>query len=236
MNADETVSGLMARALLDGNVSTFYWEQQYGGTVEIIPFAVLVGAIDDRAAIVVLPLVESRSSEGCSSSSPADGSVGSWPSPPSPWRPCSQRRRCGSRTRAMLFYQPVIIAGLGALVLAEQLAEDDVDRRGRAWRWVGIGLLLGVGWWTSTQVVFFAIPAVVWLVLRRASTRGSALFAGGGLDRRSSTVARAQHPNRGRSLRELPGGSGSYVDHLVTRWRPVGRWHSGCDGRSTSVG
>ena len=111
VNADEAVTGLMARALLDGDFSTFYWQQQYGGTVEIIPFAALVAALGDRAAIVVLPVLESL--------------VIGW------LLFVVARRRLGGQlalatvalaavfpaasvwftTRAMLFYQPVIIAG-----------------------------------------------------------------------------------------------------------------------------
>ena len=61
-------------------------------------------------------------------------------------------------TRAMLFYQPTIIFGLGAIIAAEQLAEDEQSDRGPHVRWAVLGLLLGVGWWTSTQIVFFAVP------------------------------------------------------------------------------
>ncbi len=215
VNADEAVTGLMARALLDGNFSTFYWQQQYGGTVEIIPFAVLVAAIGDRAAIVVLPLLESL--------------IIGW------LLFVVARRRLGGQlalatvalaavfpaasvwftTRAMLFYQPVIIAGLGALVLAEQLAEDDVDTRGRVWRWIGLGFLLGVGWWASTQVLFFAIPVVVWLVVRRAVHSWSGpMSALGGFVVGASPWLLHNIRTEGGSLRDLPGGQGSYVDHL----------------------
>ena len=215
VNADEAVTGLMARALLDGDFSTFYWQQQYGGTVEIIPFAALVAALGDRAAIVVLPLLESL--------------VIGW------LLFVVARRRLGGQlalatvalaavfpaasvwftTRAMLFYQPVIIAGLGALVLAEQLAEDEVDRRGRAWRWVALGFLLGVGWWASTQVLFFAIPVVVWLVVRRGfrSWRGPVAAVGGFVVGAGPWLVHNLRTEGG-SLRDLPGGQGSYVDHL----------------------
>ena len=35
LDADEAVWGLMARHVLDGEVSTFYWGQPYGGTLEV---------------------------------------------------------------------------------------------------------------------------------------------------------------------------------------------------------
>ena len=36
IHADEAVSGLMARSLLDGDWSTFFWGQHYGGSVELL--------------------------------------------------------------------------------------------------------------------------------------------------------------------------------------------------------
>ncbi len=215
VNSDEAITGLMARALLDGDFSTFYWQQQYGGTIEVIPMAALVATIGDRAAIVVLPLLESL--------------VIGW------LLLVVARRRLGGQlalatvalasifpaasvwftTRTMLFYQPVIIAGLGALAVAEQLAEDDIDERGRTWRWVALGLLLGVGWWASTQVLFFAIPVVIWLAGRRAlrSWRGPLLAVAGFAVGASPWLLHNLRTRAG-SLRDLPGGQGSYVDHL----------------------
>ena len=70
----------------------------------------------------------------------------------------------------MLFYQPTIIFGLGAIIAAEQLTEDEPSDRGRTVRWAVLGLLLGRRWWTSTQIVFFAVPAIAWIVLKRAIT------------------------------------------------------------------
>ena len=36
LDADEAVWGLMARHVLDGELSTFYWGQTYGGTLEVL--------------------------------------------------------------------------------------------------------------------------------------------------------------------------------------------------------
>ena len=58
LNADEAVSGLMARALLKGDWSTFFWGQHYGGTVELLVLAPLLAVIGN-AALWILPALES---------------------------------------------------------------------------------------------------------------------------------------------------------------------------------
>ncbi|MGA1571438.1 MAG: hypothetical protein ACO38E_05825, partial [Ilumatobacteraceae bacterium] len=58
IHADEAVAGLMARDLLSGDWSTFFWGQQYGGTAELIFLAPAV-AIFGSSALAILPLVES---------------------------------------------------------------------------------------------------------------------------------------------------------------------------------
>ncbi len=215
LNSDETVSGLMARAFLDGEFTTFYWGQTYGGTIEIVPFAALTWLLGGDIAIVVLPLLESLTigvllfvlarrrlgplHAGCTV---ALASV----------FPASM---VWFTTRAMTFYQPVVIVGLGALVLAEQLAEDDLDQRRRRWRWAILGLALGIGWWSSTQIVFYAVPAVGWIIWHRAigSWRETIVAAAGFIVGAGPWLLQNLRTG-GRSLTGLPGGSGSYFDHL----------------------
>jgi hypothetical protein len=115
----------------------------------------------------------------------------------------------------MLFYQPAIVCGLVAILLAEQLADGGGTDRARRWRWVALGVAAGVGWWTSAQVLFFVVPAVWWVVTRRAvrSWRDAALAAAGAVAGAAPWVA-YNLVNAGRSLRELPEGEGTYVDHV----------------------
>ncbi len=219
LNADETLSGTMARALLDGHAATFYWGQNYGGTIELVPLAALIALLPDSLAIVALPMIESivigvllfliaRRRLGTVSAACTVALAGVL-SASSVW----------FSTRAMLFYQPTIIAGLGAIVVAEQLAEDRPTGRGRLVRWGLLGLLLGVGWWTSTQIVFFAVPALGWIVWKRTigDWRGPVVGVAGVIVG-SAPWLWQNLQTRGLSLRELPGGRGGYVDHLVTQW------------------
>ena len=219
LNADETLSGTMARALLHGNPSTFYWGQHYGGTIELFPFAALIAALPDSLAIVVLPILESaviavllyviaRRRLGGTAAA-ATVALASVLSASSVW----------FSTRAMLFYQPSMIAGLGAIIAAEQITEDQPSGRGRTVRWAILGLLIGVGWWTSTQIVFFAAPAIGWIAWKRAVSGWRNPLVG----LVAAVVGAAPWladnlRTRGSSLRDLPGGTGGYVDHLVAQW------------------
>ena len=196
LNADETLTGTMARALLHGNPSTFYWGQNYGGTIELFPFAALIAVLPDSLAIVALPILESvvvgvllfviaRRRLGTAAAACAVA-LASVLSASSVW----------FSTRAMLFYQPTMIAGLGAIIAAEQIAEDEPSERGRAVRWAILGVLVGVGWWTSTQIVFFADPGARMdrLEARRHRMARSADRRRRG-DRRRGAVAVAERPD-----------------------------------------
>ena len=57
IHADEAVSGLMARSLLDGDWSTFFWGQYYGGSVELLWLSPAMALVGD-AALGVIPIVE----------------------------------------------------------------------------------------------------------------------------------------------------------------------------------
>ncbi|HEY3484206.1 MAG TPA: glycosyltransferase family 39 protein [Ilumatobacteraceae bacterium] len=214
LNADEVVSGLMARALLDGDASAFFWGQSYGGAAEVVPMAIVMAVAGGSVAMTVIPLLEwaviavlvhrlARRRLEPAAALAVVGLVAVFPAS-AVW----------FSTRPMLFYQPVIICGLVALLLTERLAE-----RRRHWvEWVAFGVALGLGWWTSAQVAFFAVPAVYWLLTRRAvrSWRDAAAAVGG-------TVVGALPwlitRVRGTSGAALPEGDGSYADHLVAQLR-----------------
>ncbi len=59
LDSDEGVPGLMARHFLDGHFSTFYWGQQYGGSLEVLldAIAVFIGG-STRLALKAPPLLE----------------------------------------------------------------------------------------------------------------------------------------------------------------------------------
>ena len=55
-----------------------------------------------------------------------------------------------------------MIVGLSFLLVVLHL----IERPERWWGWAGLGLLGGLGWWTSPQILYFAVPGVIWLAFR----------------------------------------------------------------------
>ena len=69
---------------------------------------------------------------------------------------------------------------------------------------VVLGLAVGVGWWASPEIVYYAVPAGAWLVwcaLRRSSSRQGAVLAGAVTV--VAAVIAALQSNRDRILAEL---------------------------------
>jgi len=60
VNADEALVGLMALHLLDGEWSTFFWDQSYRGTIDVIRLAPVVARLGaTRVALQVIPMLQS---------------------------------------------------------------------------------------------------------------------------------------------------------------------------------
>ena len=159
INSDEAVTGLMARAILHGHVTAFYWGQSYGG---VEPFL-------DAAAFAVLP----KSGVTLHAVTAAIGVMGVmgvvmlW---------CSARQLLASRPLALsvaavsllfpTFTLLILTQAYGfrattyALSFALLLAALWVDRRPEGpWRWLNVGLVAGVGWWSSPEIVYLGIAA-----------------------------------------------------------------------------
>jgi Dolichyl-phosphate-mannose-protein mannosyltransferase len=162
-DSDEAVPGLMARHFLHGEFSTFYWGQAYGGTTEVALIAALFGVVG--SSVLALRLVPMTLY--------AVGAVLLWR--------IGRRtiREPGATVAALLFwiapayfvfrstretgYQgALLVLGLAALLFALRLAERPTRRNA-----VGLGLALGLGWWTSIQIALVGLPVLVWLGWRR---------------------------------------------------------------------
>jgi hypothetical protein len=62
-------------------------------------------------------------------------------------------------TKERGFYWLCIILGLWFLITVLRLVQDPERRRD----WVVLGLVGGVGWWTSPQILYFVVPGLLWL-------------------------------------------------------------------------
>ena len=181
LDSDEAVPGLMARHFLHGDLSTFYWGQNYGGTVEIalLALAFLVGganvamlrlvpiALYAVAALLVWRI--GRRTIGEPSASVAALLVWLWPAY-FVWR----------STREYGYYGVLLICGLAVVLFALRLKE-----RPNAPDAVALGAALGLGWWSSPQIALVAVPVLAWLVWRRGpvvrylpAVAGAAVVAG----------------------------------------------------------
>lgn len=207
IHADEAVSGLMARSLLDGDWSTFFWGQHYGGSIELLWLSPAMALVGD-AALVVIPIVEAivlcilvwrYCSHFVSKSDAVLAASLVWATP-ALWQWFS--------LRPMLFYQSTLIIGFSVLLLL---------RPGRtSYNFPLIGLFLGLGWWTSPQVLFFAIPAL--LGARTVIVRGRGILQlGAGFCLGAAPWIATNFATGFASIRSQPPRSGSLIDNLSSQ-------------------
>jgi 4-amino-4-deoxy-L-arabinose transferase-like glycosyltransferase len=169
MNADEAVVALMARNILHGHFSAFYWGQSYGGgepyVVAVVfrifgqsPFTLGLTPVilDAVAALLVFALARRLFST-------AVGVVAAlllwiWP-----------EAMLWQSTIEYGFRFATLDCGLGASVIALRVAaggeipgESTTPRpapaRRRRLDLATMGLLLGLGFWCSPEIAYFAIP------------------------------------------------------------------------------
>jgi hypothetical protein len=65
-------------------------------------------------------------------------------------------------TKERGFYWACMIIGLSFLLVVLHT----IERPERWWYWIALGLLGGLGWWTSPQILYFAVPGLIWLGVR----------------------------------------------------------------------
>jgi 4-amino-4-deoxy-L-arabinose transferase-like glycosyltransferase len=158
VTSDQAVVGLMAREILRGHLPVFYWGQDYGGGEPYVVAALFAALGQSRLVLGLAPLL-------------LDGVAAVLV-----WR--LGRRLFGARAgvvAGLLFWlwpevyvylstveygfrYMALVCGLALLLCCARLAQA----RGRRLRdWAGAGLALGVGWWSSPEIVYFALPALV---------------------------------------------------------------------------
>jgi hypothetical protein len=177
LESDEAVSGLIARHMLEGEFSAMYWLTPYGGTLESA-FAALVFAVFGSSVLALklttLALFVAAAvltwRVGIRTVGPRAALVGTalfWISP---------AFLVWWTTKARAYYGTGVVLGLVVLLLVLRLRERD-SRLDAAF----LGLALGLGWWTTPGIVTVALPALVWLGVRRATAMRLAPYALPGL-------------------------------------------------------
>ncbi len=157
---DESVVGLMAKQIIAGHFSTFYWGQTYGGLepyVAALMRLVNSGPAGLNATPVLLSVVIVVLIGAIVREITGNGHLGAlaaavvwvWPYA-FVW---NSVREGGFRFATMS-------CGLGLLLCALRVQRG---RRG-VWTCLLLGLTAGAGWWSSPEIAYFAVPAVVLLV------------------------------------------------------------------------
>jgi 4-amino-4-deoxy-L-arabinose transferase-like glycosyltransferase len=209
LGTDEATWGLMARHVLDGQVSAFFWGQAYGGTQEVFPVALLFWLFGTHLVLMrIVPVAFS-----------AAAAVVVWQ---------AGRRALGSL--------PGLVAGLlmliwpiyavwkleiwsgfyggdllyAALVLLLALLIDDAPTLRRI---ALFGLVIGLAFWESVQIVAVIVPTLAWLTIRRprAWTRAWIAVPGFLVGALPWILSNLRHDWW--SLRQY-GGSGTYLYRL----------------------
>ena len=164
-DSDEAVTGLMARHLLSDPLDhqAFYWGTNYGGTlsamVAAVPFAVFGSSVlalkltevlwHAVAALLVWRIGRRLIDERAGIV--AAVIVWVWPALTIQWS-----------TKARGFYGAIEVFGLVLLLYALRLADRPENRVD----WLVFGAAAGLGWWTNPMIVYLAVPAGIWLVVR----------------------------------------------------------------------
>lgn len=156
VNSDEAIVGLMAKQILDGHFSAFYWGQTYGGGEPYL-VAALFGIFGTsvwalRAVSVLLSVVAAFLTWRIVRQVVVDPALAVlagaavWVSP---------RIAVSASTLELGFRGLTTACGLGLLLVALKIQKGD-DRLAV---FAGLGLLAGVGWWSSPEVVYYGLPA-----------------------------------------------------------------------------
>lgn len=168
LNSDQAVVGLMAHEILRGHLFAFYWGQHYGGGEPYIVAALFALFGQSSFVLRLAPLLLDIISALLV------------------WR--LGRRLFDGRVAvlaALLFWTwpevylylstveygfryLALVCGLAALLFALRLTGP---RPSRPVDWAVLGLLLGLGWWCTPEIVYYAIPALLWLIYRFVRSR-----------------------------------------------------------------
>ena len=210
-NADEAVVGLMARHVLDGELTVFYWGQAYGGTQEVLLTAPLFSAFDSswlllRLVSIVLGAVAALLvwRVGLRTlGEPAATAAGLvfWLWPPF---------TLVALTHSQGFYASNVVYCALLLLLALRVVER--PERGRI---AVLGLVLGLAFWQTAQIVPVAAGVIAWTIwkapraLRELPVALAAALAGAlpwllwNLDHGWESLAQPDYGDKLQSLRLL---------------------------------
>jgi 4-amino-4-deoxy-L-arabinose transferase-like glycosyltransferase len=202
-DSDEAIPGLMVRHFLHGHLNVFYWGQAYGGTQEIlltVPLFWLFGAswtvlrlvpvALSAAACIVLWRAGLRL-YGETAGRAAAAVMWVWP----PFAVYYLTHQYG------FYASDVLYCALLVLLALRAVERPDVVRA------AAFGLVLGLAFWETEQIVPVALPVIGWTIWRRPRLLRHAWAAAGAaaIGALPWLVWNARHDWA--SLNALPGGA-----------------------------
>jgi 4-amino-4-deoxy-L-arabinose transferase-like glycosyltransferase len=168
ITSDQAVVGLMAREILHGHLFAFYWGQHYGGGEPYVVAALFSLFGESRLALGLAPVLLDAIAAllvwriGRRLFDPRVAVFAAlifwiWP-----------EAYVYLSTAEYGFRFLTLVCGLAVLLFALRLAGP---RAPRLTDWAALGLFLGLGWWCSPEIAYFAVPALLWLVYRAVRDR-----------------------------------------------------------------
>jgi hypothetical protein len=161
ITSDEAIAGLMAQQAVHGHFSAFYWGQSYGG---VEPYLIALRYAVFGFSPSLLGLVTTLMAVGsglltwriarrlvADPALAALAGAAAWAVPES---------AMSTSTYEWGFRGVALFCGLLLILFSLRV----LDGRRRPWDFAGLGLAAGVGWWSSPEIVYFALPAFVLLI------------------------------------------------------------------------
>jgi hypothetical protein len=160
--SDSSIVGLIAQGALHGHFTAFYSGQVYGGTAEdyVVALGFLIfgqsGVVAELVVTVLTALaailtqrIALRLAVPYNLAILAGALV--WAAPAVAIR---------DSMRVSGFRAVTLVCGLGLVLIALRMLDGDL----RMANFAGIGLLFGVGWWSSPEIAYYALPALLLIV------------------------------------------------------------------------
>jgi 4-amino-4-deoxy-L-arabinose transferase-like glycosyltransferase len=212
IDSDEAITGLMARHLLDGEFRAFFWRLSYSGTIVTYPIALSFKLFGTSRFALELPyLLMSAGAAVCiwrvglrflRPFQAVFAALAFWLWPAlAVW----------IGLKPLIFYVPTLLLGVGVMLCAVRAVE-----RRRNWAdWCAAGLLAGLGWWTSPNIVYYVVPTALWLVIWHWRSLWPRAFLSVPFAILGALPWIWNDVNYGfNSLQANYGAQGSYLDHL----------------------
>jgi len=173
VNSDEAVVGLMAEQILHGHFYAFYWGQSYGGgepyVVAVIfeifgqsPFSLGVTPVLLDGVAAILTWRTGRHLFGQTAGAVAGLMVWIWPI-----------AYVSLSTLEYGFRYLALVCGLTVLLTSLRITgrSGGGSRLVRWVDWATLGLAVGVGWWATPEIAYYAVPSAVVLLANAARGR-----------------------------------------------------------------